>query len=467
MAKIEVSSFLASSRDNFLVFSNSNYEKPYVTFSFSNAGSTTGTLVIHDALDDDGYSKTIKYASDEIITDSSFRCTSNKEQNTFALLECLRKNVIFYDITLINTSNSISIKAYIDSSTRYSIEGGNILQIGGTYSSYTPKEPNKYTLLINTGDDQIILEKHTMAEDVSFNVTAPFEHLTFKDPLNIKLLAYHIDNNSIVTDSITNNNVTVLPTTLPKFNDTTLKNYYYNYSGQKVNFLTNNFHRYYNYGETCALSVLTDKSGLALKKKYYTISGKYLGEENSLSYKENPWMRHDFYFELKLDTIEASTNKQVGYVEVVASYNGEEITNPIRYDIVPKCNDNNEIFFVNELGGIDSFNFLGERTYETEIDDQITYFRNPTKPYRMVKELEMVAQKKNKIKHTLKSTILDTETAMWLNELSRSKYYYILSPNGGKFERIVITDMSIDLSDRENTFEIELTFQNGDNNISV
>lgn len=469
MAKIEVNTFLASSKDNFLVFSNNNYEKPYVTFYFKNGQNPIGSLTIKDALDDDGYSKTITYSPDDIITDSSFRCTSDRTANTFALLECLRKNVIFYNIQLVSDipNAGITIKAYIDSSTKYTIKGGSILNIGGTFSSFSPRIPNKYTLLINSGDDQIILEKHTMAEDVSFNVTAPFEHLTFKDPIKVNMLAYHIEDNNIMTDTIENNSVVVFPTTLSKFSDVELSQYYSRYDEQKVSFLTNNFHRSYNYGEICALSVLTDKGGINIRKKYYTVSGKYLGEDEVLTYKENPYMRHDFYFELNLASIEARTNKQVGYVEVVAVHNGVEITNPVRYDIVPKCNQNNEIFFVNELGGIDSFNFLGERTYETDIDDQITYFKNPTRKFGLIKELELIAQKKNRVRHTLKSTIVDSDTATWLNELSKSKYpFLLLSANNSRIERIVITEMNIEVSDRDNTFEIELTYQNGDKNIA-
>ena len=469
MAKIEVTKFVGSSQDNFLVFSNSNYEKPYVTFYFNNGHSPSGTIIIKDALDDDGYSKTISYSPVETISDSSFRCTANSEENTFAFLECLRKNVIFYDITLITDIPNVGIviKAYIDSSTKYSITGDEKLTIGGTFSSFIPKPPNKYTLLINSGNDQITLEKHTMAEEVSFNVTAPFEHLTFKDPLNVKMIAYHIDNSAIVLDNITNSSITVLPTTLSKFRNVNLGNYYYNYSGQKVDFLTNNFRRSYNYGEACALSVLTDRNDLRLVKKYYTVSGKYLGTDSKVTYKEHPYMRHDFYFYLDLDGIESTTNKQVGYAEVVAVYNNEEITNPVRYDVVPKCNENNEILFVNELGGIDSFNFLGEKTYKSQVDDQVTYFKNPTRYYGITKELELVAQKKNKVTHTLKTSILDADTARWLNELARSKYVFLFYTEGTMFERVVVTDMTIDLSDRENTFEIELSYQNGDTNIAL
>ena len=54
MAKIEVNKYLGSSQDNFLVFSNSDYERPYVTFYFTTGGGS-GEIIIKDALDEDGY----------------------------------------------------------------------------------------------------------------------------------------------------------------------------------------------------------------------------------------------------------------------------------------------------------------------------------------------------------------------------------------------------------------------------
>lgn len=469
MAKIEVNKILASSQDNFLVFANDGFVKPMVTFYFNNGQYPFGELEIKDALNDDGFRKSIKYSPDEIISDSSFKTTGDRTQNTFSLLECLRKNSIFYDISLVTDIPNVGIiiRAYLDSSTRYTIKGGSILTIGGNYMSYVPKEPNKFVLMLNDGTNQVMLDKYTTSDEVSFNVTAPYEHISFKNPLNVKLLGYHIDNNLVVYDSITNNNVAVFPTTLPKFSDVQLKDYEYSYSGQKVKFLTNNYHRYYNYGETCALSVLTDKTGISLKKKYYTISGKYLGEDSIVMITENPYMRRDFYFDLNIGNIEAMTNKQVGYAEVVAVYGGTEITKPIRYDIVPRCNQNNEVFFVNELGGVDSFNFLGERQYKSKIKNQTTYMRNPTRKYGMTKELEIVGGKKNDVEHILTTTLIDSDTALWLNEMSKSKYPFIFHENGGKFERIVITDLDITVSDRDNTFEVELTYKNGDNSVKI
>ena len=36
-----------------------------------------------------------------------------------------------------------------------------------------------------------------------------------------------------------------------------------------------------------------------------------------------------------------------------------------------------------------------------------------------------------------------------------------------KFERIVITEMNISVTDRDNVFEVQMTYQDGDNNISL
>lgn len=469
MAKIELDNkFLGSSQDNFLVFANDTGDRPYVTIYFLNNGSNpVGQLVIKDAMDEDGYNKTITYSPSSVISDSSFKCMPNDNiANTFALLECLRKNQIFYDIKLIQDIPNVGIviRAYIDSSTKYSITAGSIMVIGGTYSSYVPKEPNKFVLLENTADNQITLEKYTFGEDVSFNVTSPFEHMSFMIPFNVKLLAYRINDNSVSNESIANNSFTVLPTTLSKFQDVKLDDYCYN-GYDYVNWLTNNMDRTYNYGEIAALSMLSTKNVVTLEKKYYSPSGQYLYLDNGAVKVDHNANRYDFYFELLIDYVESFTNKQVGYVEVNAVYDGEIITYPVIYHVEPKCNQNNEIFFVNELGGIDSYNFLGERIYEASIDDQTTYFKNPIRKWTNLKEIEVVGQKLNTIKHTLTTNIINSRVATWLNELNKSKYAFVLE--GGTIKKIIVTDFDISVSDRENSFEIQMTYQDSDNNIKL
>lgn len=454
MAKIEVNKYLGSSQNNFLVFSNSNYERPYVTFQIT--GNQTSQFIIKDALDEDGYSKTIKYGTGETITDSSFKIGGNTTASTLALMECLRKNVIFYDLKVYqNTGGGIYIRAYIDSSTKYEITDSGSVGIGGTYSSWTPKEPNKFVLLETTGDKQIFLEKYTMADDVSFNVTAPYEHLSFKGPFEVKMMAYHVQDNNIVQDTIANSDIYVFPTTLSKFDDTNLSNYLDN------GFLTHNLSRTYNYGEVCGLSVMTSGAP-QITKKYYTNSGVFLTQDSSVLQIENFDIRKDFYFKCDIQTVENQYNKQVGYIEVSCG-SGK----PVIYTVDAKCNDNNEIFFVNEIGGIDSFNFLGERAYDSKIDKQTTYFINPTRKYSMTKEMEAIGQHVNKVEHTLTTSIVNSDTALWLNELQKSKYQFLFKIGAIKYERIIITEMDISVSDRTNTFEVSLTYQDGDNNIAL
>ena len=458
MAKQEVNTYLGSSQNNFLVFDNDNFEKPFVTFYFRSGENPVGLIKISDALDEDGYSKTIRYSPSETITDTSFKCVSDRTLNIFSFLECLKKNPIFYDITLISDIPNVGIliKAYIDSSTRYNISAGSILVVGGTYSSWVPREPNKFILLENTSSNQVFLEKYTMAEDVSFNVTAPYEHLSFKDPISVKLMAYHLSDNAVVTDNIANNNVKVFPTTLSKFDDTNLGDYLDN------GFLTHNLNRSYNYGELCGLSVMTNGSP-TLTKKYYTNGGLHLMSDTNYLYKEDNESRVDFYFKLDLETAESVTNKQVGYVEVSCG-SGK----PIIYTVEAKCNQNNEIFFVNEIGGIDSFNFLGEREFEGKIKNQSTYMMNPTRKFDKVKEIECIGQQIDEIKHTLTSSIIDSDTALWLNEMKKTKYpFKFVNGIPTKFERIVITEMNISVTDRDNVFEVQMTYQDGDNNISL
>ena len=468
MALIESGKFVASSKDNFIAFTTGNENRPYVTFQFT-GNPAKGTLTIADGLNDDGYKKTIVYDSTDhtiVISDNSFVYVPGQvTANTFSLLECLKMNTLFYDVQIVTTSGNLTIKAYIDSSTRYRITDTGAITVGGTYTSWTPKTPDKYVLLENTNEGQITMEKYTVSNTISFNITAPFEHLTFKDPKQMKVMGYKISNNNVELLSISSSEFAVFPTTLSKFSKTILFPYYFNGGSAPVNFLTNNFVRDYNYGEMCGLSVLTDKS-MTLVKKYYTVSGLFLGQDGDYLQYDNNYFRRDIYFKLNIDGIEAQTNKKVGYVEVSCNYNGSPATNPIRYNVVARCNDNNEIFFVNELGGIDSFNFLGERVYNSKIDDMTTYFINPTMPWSRTKEMETIATKKNKVEHTLKTTIVGADTAKWLNELQKSKYQFLYFDElPTKFVKIIVDDMDIEVSDRENTYEIELTYRDGDNDV--
>ena len=81
----------------------------------------------------------------------------------------------------------------------------------------------------------------------------------------------------------------------------------------------------------------------------------------------------DFYADLDITGVETSSARQVGYVEVTVSVNGHDITEPVVYNVVPKCTTTDTLFFINAIGGLDSFTFLGGLDDNSGIDEQTTY----------------------------------------------------------------------------------------------
>jgi hypothetical protein len=471
MAKLETASIVASSLDNFIVFNNDIYMKPYVDF---NIGQPNGHfyITIKDAYNTDGYSKKLDGLEDGELTNSSFSTTGDEVQFALNLMECLRMNSIFIDIALVNNNNRYTVRAYIETSTKYEIKSSDETSctIGGNYSSYNVKYPNKFVMMLWTSEyGNITMEKYSTSEDVSFNITSPFIHMSLKTPTQAKIMAYRVSNGVTQLENITNNVITILPTTLSKFQSIDYDLYFmYNEINNKVKFLTNNFNRVYNYGEKVSLSILTDSSNVSLIKKYYTNSGVFLDEDSDIELTERNNIRTDFYFSFDLDSVEQRNGSQVGYIEVIAKNNGVEVSEPVRYNVIPKCNENHEIFFVDEIGGIDSFNFLGEYIFKSSIDEHSTYIINPTRPFADTLELEHDKQKRNNITKTLTSTIIDSDTAYWLNELSKSKYVFkYFGNNMHKFMVIIVDDIDIQISDREKTFEIAMKYHDGDNAISI
>ena len=384
MAQLETNTIVASSLDNFVVFSNDTFTKPYVVFSI---GQPNGhfTIKIEDANNKDGYKKVLLGQNGEAITNSTFNTTGDSIQMALSLMECLKLNSIFSNVQLdIDREGSISVFAYIESSTQYLITiSDRSVSVSGTYFNYGARKPNKFVLMENAGNlGNITMQKYSTAGDVSFNVTSPFTHMARKTPIRVYLMAYKVANNVSSLEPITNDTIYVLPTTLSKFQSVNYADYMmYNDLNNKVKFLTNLNNRHYNYGEKVGLSLLTDSNNAGVIKKYYTNSGQFLESDTDIELVERNDMRTDFYLSFDLDGVEKRNSKQVGFVDVIGMNGGVEVTEPVRYNVIPKCNENHEVFFVNEIGGIDSFNFLGEYIYDSKINGLTTYMINPTRPF--------------------------------------------------------------------------------------
>lgn len=468
MAKI-----LASSLDNFILLNNSHTTTaPYVTFTVTNP--TNVKITIKDANNDDGYHKEIVGNTASTLSSDSFNTTGIVSLN---LLECLKLNPIFFNITL---QSSNVIRANIDTSIQYSISvSGSGIAVGGSYSSYKALSPNKMVVMLQGNIDEntsnITMEKYNNNQTVSFNITSPFKYSSMRTPLDVDITAYQVYDSKSSMVTVPYGTATIMPTTLTRFQSVDYDKYLYT-GGTKVHFLTNNEKRYYNYGEWVSLSFLStvDIAHPCFKKDFYTNSGVFLETEWTTQLIEvsgDNVKRYDIYDNLELSDIEYVYDKQVGYVLVYFVNGGGssvELSEPVRFDIVPKCKGNHTIFFLNEIGGIDSFNFVNTKTVDMGIDNQSTYFVNPIKAYTDKYELEYSKQKRNKITNTVTTNQVDLHTAQWLNEMAKSKYVFeFLGVQSPRYKTIIIDKFDISTNTSDDEFELEMEYHDADNDENV
>lgn len=469
MARLEPNTIIASSLDNFLIFDNQYYTTmPYVVIGV--ASTIVGqniTLTFEDADDPDAAKITLEGTPNSNITSRTFNTSGSVTQLMFSLMECLKMNSIVYDVY---PTNPNTLKMGLDTSRRWRIT--STLMIAGNFLSYNPEALNKWVVMINGNIDsetsQFSLEKYNNNQQISFNISAPFAYITTKYPFQISLAGYSVNNGVVNMQTISNNQILVMPTTLDKFETVDYSRYFLqNGNNEKKDFLTRNFLRNYNYDEYVGLSVLTDRntSGITLTKKYYTNSGMFLTSTNGCYRKEYNNSRLDFYDTFDILTIENQYNHQVGYVDVVAVDGSTELTNPVRFMVEPKCESNDTLFFINAIGGLDSFNFTGEHRFGSNIDERVTYMKNPQKPFDTTYELEHTKQVEIEQTYVSYTSMINERMANWLTELQRSKYVFKLID--GKYIMVLIENMDIDLSDVEKYFEVQCEYRYADTGINV
>lgn len=469
MAKIEPNTIIASSLDNFLIFDNQNYSPmPYVIIGIrsTNVGQNVN-VTFEDADDPDAAKIVLEGTPTSNISSRTFNTSDSSTQLMFSLMECLKMNSIVYDVY---PTNPNTLKMGLDTSRRWRITSD--CHITGTYSSFDPEAIKKWVVMINGNIDsetsQFSLEKYNNNQQISFNISAPFAYITSKFPFKISLSAYSVNGGSITMQTITNNQILVMPTTLDKFETVDYSRYFLQSgNNEKKDFLTRNFLRNYNYDEYVGLSILTDRntSGITLTKKYYTNSGMFLTSKSGCYRKEYNYSRLDFYDTFDILTVENQHSHQVGYIDVVAVDGSTELTNPVRFVVVPKCESNDTLFFINAIGGLDSFNFTGEHRFGSNIDERVTYMKNPQRPFGDTYELEHTKQVEIDQTYTSYTSMINEQTANWLTELQRSKYVFKLVD--GKYIMVLIENMDIDLSDTEKYFEVQCEYRYADTGINV
>jgi hypothetical protein len=112
--------------------------------------------------------------------------------------------------------------------------------------------------------DNIELSKYHYASNIKFDISAPFNNITFFEPKTFAINSYSIDNSVIGLNTVLPL-VSVLPTTLNKFQWIDYSRYFIT-SGDNTPklILTNRKANDYNYDEQIALSILeeSDIAGL-------------------------------------------------------------------------------------------------------------------------------------------------------------------------------------------------------------
>ena len=473
MAKIETGRVVASSLDNFIVFQNQNSQQsPYVSFAIGDSAvGQNVNITIKDAEKDDGVSFSIAGRAGAYVTSETFNTAGDRFSLMFSLCECLKLNPYTYNVVIFNTN---TVRCGLDSSRKWDITS-NRLTVGGNFAQYNPYSVNKWVLNIRGNIDENIeqfsMAKYNDTPEVSFNVTSPFQYITFKNPIKVSLSAYSLIGNATRVEPITNNSLTVMPTTLSKFEKVNYDEYFCSMSNYEVKKpLTRNFKRYCNYGDVVGISILTDRgdSSVTVTKRYYTNSGVFLSSETGYLKRYYTNYRMDFYTRLNIEDVENTSSRQVGYVEVTVSVNGHDITEPVRYTVVPKCTTTDTLFFINAIGGLDSFTFLGGLDENSAIDEQEGYFKNPKRPYTSVYDLEYVKWKSMDETYTAKTHTIDRETAHWLKELQRSKYVFKYDTEDTvPFKMVIVDEFNIELPTDENRFRLECTYRYADSGINI
>ena len=469
MAKKETQPVILSSVDNYVIFDNTQYQNPpYVDFTIGTRAGAAPTVIItiSDGTDEDIVLTGSGTAS---VTQSTF-CTSGSGQMVMlSLFQCLRKNTsLFYDVLLYMGANGNVIRAGIERSKQYTITSSDtdIVSVSGTYSTWSPYDC-EHQLYINSSDGAVVLEKKLNVQDISFNITSPFRHLS-KTPLRINMIGMYNHGRYTETMPLNNNLVYILPATANRFYEFNYTDYYIESSGyDKKDFLTTNFSRKYNYNEAYCLSALINPSRslnhIKLVKKYYTNSGMFLTSDEGQIYREKNSIRVDFYDVADLFSVEAEYNHQVGYFTVEAYDGDSAITNPVRFTVDAKCEDNDVIMFVNAIGGLDSFNFNSYKTHNTSVKERITYNKTLNDYYGDTKEYERVWGSQIDDTYTVGSRNLDSDTVNWLGEMQRSRYTFKFEYNNApEYTIVIIDDMELTAGDSMSLSDVEMTYHYSD-----
>lgn len=201
---------------------------------------------------------------------------------------------------------------------------------------------------------------------------------------------------------------------------------------------------------------LDEEYNFGINYKLFTQSGSKIA--NVLAH-EVPRKSFNTVNTIRLDIEGAMAGmSNVGKVEVVLARNGEIVSEPLVYTILPECLYKvHDFAFLNSLGGWSSFNFAG--TEETDFKTNAnTFFSTQTPGFDTSSSIESVYNKEVKESFVVRTMPVTKEVADWLKELSASKAVYELSTK----RYVVVDELAIKPNSKDDLFILEMKYHYSD-----
>lgn len=194
---------------------------------------------------------------------------------------------------------------------------------------------------------------------------------------------------------------------------------------------------------------------LEIKYKLFSQSRKPLGEmiRHSLNRK-----LFNIANTIKLDIDGTIEGKKVGYIEICLCRAGEQISEPLKFTILPECLYKVKDFaFLNSLGGWSSFSFSGVESTDFKTSTNVIS-KTQTPNHSISSEIESVYSKEVKEQYTAQTVPINVTVVNWLKELSTSIAVYELSTK----RYIIVDDLQIKPNSKDELFRLEMKYHYSD-----
>lgn len=412
------------------------------------------------------------------VTATSFN-TATVDDAVLSLADALRSNDIFSNVRVKKNEAGECRGVWADVETAHGYEfhrreSSAMMAVGGTgYRKAVSLTSTTLTYEIEDGEraggSKVITQQKTVDGDALFDITAPFAYDTRLYPVTMTLSASQKTGNKYKTVALAETDYTVMPATAERYEE--IDYAAYTVPGDRdadysIRWLTTNTQRRYNQGEVVALSSL-GAGPLTPYAVFRSASGAFLYEMIPEYRVVTVAGRSDYMMRFDLDAVGELTGEVVDAVEVhLRDYNGKTVTaEPVVYRSRRRCQKPAELFFVNKLGGLDSFADFASYRVESDVADVDTYMVNQMEDWETLGAggiacYEMVHTKRNEQQQVLTTYAEDAATCDWLGELQRSKYVFARLDGDGldtmRFQQVIVDGMGITTRSRERSSEIEV-----------